>query len=309
MDQREQASRRPDSVGKTYLRTFMPSLVLLLVALASLCALLIADPGVSYAVVMTNITSDGTLGTTLNGGVICASNCTITGGTRPGGGPNLFHSFGQFNLGTGDTANFQNSFIMINGTLVPIPTTNILSRVTGGNPSNIYGTIQTTDFGNANLFLINPAGVVFGPSATLNVGGSFHVSTADYIRLTDGAQFNAIPGPQDALLSTAPVSAFGFLSPNPAAIAIQGSNLSVQTGQTLSVVGGEITIQGGTLSAPSGRIQIASVGAPAGDSGEVIIRSPDGTPDFQLAGFAGSGQIQLVNDPAPVLDGGNILKV
>src|SRR5437773_1829029 len=86
----------------------------------------------------------------------------------------------------------------------------LLSRVTGGNPSSIFGTIQTTGFGSANLFLLNPAGVLFGPTATLNLGGSFHVSTADYLRLTDGVRFNAIPGPQDALLSTAPVAAFGF---------------------------------------------------------------------------------------------------
>src|SRR5437867_6817951 len=98
MDQRAQAFRRPDLVGKTFLRIFLLSLVLLVIAF----------PAASHAIVTTAITSDGTLGTTLNGGVICASSCTITGGTRPGNGPNLFHSFGQFNLGTGDTANFFN---------------------------------------------------------------------------------------------------------------------------------------------------------------------------------------------------------
>ena len=232
MDQREQAFRRPDSVGKMFLRTFLPSLVLLLVALPA--------PSLAQVTAITPTTGTGNLGTT----VTSAGNLyNITGGTRPGNGPNLFHSFGLFSVGTSDIANFSND--------TGLSTTNILSRVTGGNPSNIFGTIQTTGFGSANLFLINPAGVLFGPTASLNVGGSFHVSTADYIRLTDGAQFNAIPGPQDALLSTAPVAAFGFLSPNPAAIAIQGSNLSIPTGQTLSVVGGEITIQGGTLSAPS----------------------------------------------------------
>ena len=41
----------------------------------------------------------------------------------------------------------------------------------GGNLSNIFGTIQTTGFGNANLFLMNPAGFLFGPNATVNVGG------------------------------------------------------------------------------------------------------------------------------------------
>ena len=70
------------------------------------------------------------------------------GGTRPGGGPNLFHSFGDFSVGGGDIANFLNDS--------GLQTSNILGRVTGGNISNIFGTIQTTGFGNANLFLMNP---------------------------------------------------------------------------------------------------------------------------------------------------------
>ena len=89
----------------------------------------------------------------------------ITGGTRPGGasGTNLFHSFGDFNVPTNNIANFLNDS--------GLATSNILGRVTGGNISNIFGTIQTTGFGNANLFLMNPAGFLFGPNATVNVGG------------------------------------------------------------------------------------------------------------------------------------------
>ena len=87
----------------------------------------------------------------------------ITGGTRPGGGTNLFHSFGNFNVPTNNIANFLNDS--------GLSTSNILGRVTSGNPSTIFGMIQTTGFGNANLFLMNPAGFLFGPNATLNVGG------------------------------------------------------------------------------------------------------------------------------------------
>ena len=146
----------------------------------------------SEAQVTTNITSTtgaGNLGTKVTpaGGIY-----TITGGTRPGNGSSLFHSFGQFAIGTGETANFFND--------TRLSTTNILSRVTGGSPSNIFGTIQTTGFPGAKLFLINPAGVVFGPTAHLNVEGSFHVSTADYLRLADNVRFTAIPGAQEALL-------------------------------------------------------------------------------------------------------------
>ena len=83
----------------------------------------------------------------------------ITGGTRPGGGTNLYHSFGNFNVPNNNVANFLNN--------TGLPTTNILGRVTGGNGSNIFGTIQTTGFGGANLFLINPAGFLFGPNATV----------------------------------------------------------------------------------------------------------------------------------------------
>ena len=100
----------------------------------------------------------------------------ITGGTRPGGGVNLFHSFGDFNVPNNNIANFLNDS--------GLATSNILGRVTGGNLSSIFGTIQTTGFGNANLFLMNPAGFLFGPNATVNVGGMVSFTSADYLRLT-----------------------------------------------------------------------------------------------------------------------------
>ena len=97
-----------------------------------------------------------------------------------------------------------------------LATSNILGRVTGGNPSNIFGTIQTTGFGNANLFLMNPTGFLFGPNATVNVGGMVAFTSADYLRLANGVLFNATPNAAaDALLSAAPVAAFGFLGSNP----------------------------------------------------------------------------------------------
>src|SRR5207245_2944704 len=215
----------------------------------------------SEAQVTTNITSTagaGNLGTIVTPG---GTTTTITGGTRPGNGTNLFHSFGQFTVGTGNTANFFNETARA--------TSNILSRVTDGSPSNIFGTIQTTGFPGANLFLINPAGVVFGPTAHLNVEGSFHVSTADYLRLADLSGGNAgifhADATRSSVLTTAPVAAFGFLNNTPAAITIQQSGLQVPTGKTLSIVGGDISFNGdpilGFLSAPSGTIQMTSVGS------------------------------------------------
>src|ERR1051326_7936327 len=155
----------------------------------------------------------------------------ITGGARPGGGTNLFHSFGDFNVPNNNVANFLNDS--------GLATSNILGRVTGGNISNIFGIIQTTGFGNANLFLMNQSGFLFGPNATVNVGGMVAFTSADYLRLANGVLFSAIPNATaDALLSAAPVAAFGFLGSNAAAIAIQGSTLQVAQGQSLSFVGG-----------------------------------------------------------------------
>src|SRR5438105_14177332 len=155
----------------------------------------------------TALTPDGTLGTavTRHGNIYA-----ITGGTRPGNGPNLFHSFDRFSVGTGDTASFTGPQTGI---------TNILSRVTGGQRSDIDGTLRS-EIPGAHLYLLNPAGVLFGPNASLDVSGSFHVSTADYLRLADGARFSARLS-ETSTLSVAPPAAFGFLGPQPATITVQ----------------------------------------------------------------------------------------
>jgi len=219
----------------------------------------------------------------------------ITGGTRPGGGPNLFHSFGDFNVPNNNIANFLNDS--------GLATSNILGRVTGGNLSNIFGTIQTTGFGSANLFLMNPAGFLFGPNATINVGGMVSFTSADYLRLADGVRFNAVRNASaDALLSIAPVAAFGFLGSNPGAITVQGSQLKVAEGTGISLVGGNITMQSGTLdngtvqaaqlSAPSGQINLVSVDRPSNShkGGEVANGGA-----FVASGFKSLGAINVSN--------------
>jgi filamentous hemagglutinin family protein len=208
----------------------------------------------------------------------------ITGGTRPGNGPNLFHSFDHFSVGTGDIASF-------NG---PSGITNILSRVTGGVPSDIYGTLRSTIDG-ANLFLLNPSGVMFGSNAKLEVSGSFHVSTADFIRFADDTKFFANLA-KDRMLTVAPPAAFGFLGENLTGITIQGSALQVPTGQTLSVVGGDMTVVGGSLLAPSGRIHLASVAS----AGEVVFNTPEQAPNLSVDTFAHLGEIRFSN--ATLLD-------
>ena len=243
-----------------------------------------------------NITASG-----LNTQVNQAGNSyTITGGTRPGGGPNLFHSFGDFSVDGGQLANFLNN--------TNLPTSNILGRVTGGTISTIDGTIQTTGFGGANLFLMNPSGIVLGPGASLNVGGSVSFTTAQYMRLLDGvganANFYANPA-NDGLANsilTVNASAFEFLSATPAGygfltapnptptITIQGSALSVPTGQSISLVGGKVAIEGGArLSAPNGSIKLASAASP----GEFDVASLSALPNVGGTLFTSSGSVSL----------------
>jgi filamentous hemagglutinin family protein len=229
----------------------------------------------------TSITSSG-LNTQVSH-VAGQPNYDITGGTRPGNGTNLFHSFGDLSVGTNHIARFLND----SGR----PTTNILSRVTGGNPSNIFGEINTTNFPGGNLYLINPAGVLFGPTATLNVSGAAYISTADFLRLADGLRFNTVPGPQDALLSQAPVVAFGFLNAHPRPITVQGSQLTVAEGKGLSLVGGDIRMTRGTLTAPGGQINLVSLAG----RGEARI-APDG---IATAGRTARGHIEITGGTQP----------
>ncbi|MEC4889385.1 MAG: filamentous hemagglutinin N-terminal domain-containing protein [Nitrospira sp.] len=259
------------------------------------------------AQVTTSITSTngaGNLNTTItpNGNLY-----NITGGTRPGSGPNLLHSFGDFIIGPGDVANFLNSS--------GLQTSNILGRVTGGNVSNIYGTIQTTQFVNpngaaVNLFLMNPAGIVFGPTASLNVGGSVAFTTANYIRLFDGTNstnFYANPASDslsNSVLSVSPIASFGFLEPAafgfldaaPAPITVLGSALSVPVSQSMTLAGGDITITSdpatGTpsmLAAPAGEIRLASVASP----GEILLPNLQTGPNINSQSFSTMGTITL----------------
>jgi filamentous hemagglutinin family protein len=240
---------------------------------------------------------------------ICGANCVITGGTRPGGGVNLFHSFGQFNIGAGDIATFQNGISFdINGNALAagLPTSNILARVTGtsgNNPtlSSIYGTIQTSGFGNANLFLMNPAGFLFGPNATINVGGMVAFTSADYLRLegTEGNGLFHADTTQLSVLTSAPVVAFGFLGSNPGAITVQGSQFTVTEGNGINLVGGNITVQSGLpddglavqpalLNAPGGQINLASAASP----GE-ILTNMQSAPNINGQTFTAMGNINL----------------
>jgi filamentous hemagglutinin family protein len=167
-------------------------------------------------------------------------------------GPNLFQSFGQFNVGTGDTALFEAN----------AGTQNIIARVTGGAPSSIDGTIQSQA---PNLFFLNPAGVMFGANAQVNVAGAFTVGTANYVKLSDGGIFYAQLGGAADNLTSAPVSAFGFLTATPQPVSFSGSLIETSTGGGFHVIGGDITVDGSFLFAPGGNLTLFS----AASAGEV----------------------------------------
>ncbi|WP_299402555.1 filamentous hemagglutinin N-terminal domain-containing protein [Acaryochloris sp. IP29b_bin.148] len=171
----------------------------------------------------------------------------ILGGTQAGS--NLFHSFQQFDLPTGATANFDQAPDI----------TNILARVTGGQQSTLDGVIQAN--GTANLFLINPSGILFGPNAQLNLGGSFLATTANRFLFPDGTVFSATPDPQAApLLSVRRPVGLAF-DAQPGNISVRSQpGLVVQPGQTLSLLGGQVNVEG-NLTAPGGRIELGAVGA------------------------------------------------
>ncbi len=184
----------------------------------------------------------------------------IEGGTTSGG--NLFHSFGQFSVPTGVTAHFRNNTSI----------QNIITRVTGNSISNIDGIIRTN--GTANLFLINPNGIIFGPNASLNVGGSFIGSTASSVNFADGTKFSAVQPQARPLLTinvptglqfgatAKPIRNQSQASPNGATNVFgQPVGLQVPTGNTLALIGGNLILEGGNITASEGRIELGSVGA------------------------------------------------
>ncbi|PSB29599.1 two-partner secretion domain-containing protein [Chlorogloea sp. CCALA 695] len=185
-------------------------------------------------------------------------------------GSTLFHSFQEFNVGKGKGVYFIN----------PTGIENILSRVTGENPSSILGTLGVQG-GNANLFMINPRGIIFGPDANLNINGSFLGTTANSIILSNGTQFQA-RDPQSVPLLSIQVPIGLSFDGNPAPITVQGTghNLSLffplagspilgsgeslnglrtDPGKTIALVGGDINFDGGVLTASSGQINIGSI--------------------------------------------------
>ncbi len=191
----------------------------------------------------------------------------ITGGATRG--VNLFHSLREFNIREGRGAYFAN----------PNGIANIFTRVTGGNPSNILGVLGVQ--GNANLFLLNPKGIVFGPNARLDLRGSFLASSADSVVFDNGEQFSS-SNPQSLpllnvnipiglnfrensgkIINSSAAAALNLPQLPPAIPPIfNNMGLAVAPGQTLALVGGDIQLNQGTLTASTGQILLGSVASP-----------------------------------------------
>lgn len=253
------------------------------------------------------ITSDGSVGTLVNTNPnsVCTSGiCTVTGGTASGG--NLFHSFSEFSPISGSTALFQ----------VDPGIANIITRVTGGQSSAIDGIIQTgltgdlSNPGTANLYLINPSGIVFGPGASLDIGGSLVASTAEGIFWDNNVtwQTNDLSAAPTLLTVSAPIGLQFGITPGDIQVNGPGSGLyfnpnfsinrtarttglAVSEGETLALVGGELSLMGGNLTAPGGHIELGSV---SGD-GQVTWSEPSGGWQLNYDGVDTFGDIRLTN--------------
>jgi len=226
--------------------------------------------------VSAQITPDSTLGSESSTVQRNGASDQINGGAIRG--INLFHSFLEFNVGDGQSAYFTN--------LPGIE--NIFSRVTGGRPSTISGTLGV--LGNANLFLINPKGIIFGQGANLDLQGSFLATTASQINFADGTQFSTLPRQTPPILTISVPIGLG-LGAMPGEIVVQGANLQVPPEKTLALVGGKVTLQGGSLIAPAGRIDLGSV-AGSGSVSLTLTSSQGGAKgDFAL-GYPGVQKFQ-----------------
>jgi filamentous hemagglutinin family protein len=238
------------------------------------------------------VTPDGTTATSVN--IADGTNFDINGGDRAGG--NLFHSFGNFGVPTGGSANFLNS----------PDVENIINRVTGGNVSSIDGLLKAN--GSANLFLINPAGIIFGQNARLDIGGSFLGSTADSLLFNDGTEFSAVNATGKPLLTiNAPIGLNFRDTPGDITVRNNGQGtrstgevidtldaLRVDSDKTFALVGGNVTMEGATIKTAGGRIEIGSVTSPS------VVNLTPVAKGWQLGyeGVKNFGDIQLLSNTA-----------
>jgi filamentous hemagglutinin family protein len=244
-----------------------------LILYGAVSAVVLITPKIGRSQIVPDNTLPNNTITLPNGNVV-----EINGGTTNGN--NLFHSFEQFSIPADTTAIFNNAATI----------ENIFSRVTGGNISNIEGLIEAN--GTANLFLLNPAGIIFGENATLNIGGSLFVSTANSLIFSDGSQFSAV-NPEAPPLLTVSIPVGLQYGENPGTITVRGNGhnlfgdpetfstnrdnrppgIAVTPQKTLALLGGEINLEGGNVTAQAGNIEVWAVT----DNSQLSIVDSNGT--------------------------------
>jgi filamentous hemagglutinin family protein len=208
---------------------------------------------------------------------------------------NLFHSFQEFSIPTSGTAIFNvNSNIQ-----------NIFSRVTGNNISNIDGKISVSGGNNANLFLINPHGIIFGKNATLNVQGSFVATTANAIAFGNQGNFGVNTGHDPSLLTVNP-SALLYNQINAQANITNQGNLTVSTGKNILLAGGNVTMDGSRITAPSGTVELTGLK----QNGQIGLNINNNNPELILNNNGQLAKIKIDNSSDINLrsqEGGNLL--
>ena len=228
--------------------------------------------GVYCSLVTAEVVTDGSLGGIAS--ELSGPNYAITPDLGQQTGSNLFHSFSTFNLATGEQANFSAG----NGIQ------NIIARVTGGEVSSINGTINSE---STSLWMINPAGWVFGADAKINVNGAFHVSTADSVRFEDGSHFFADTAGQSVLTISQPVG-MSFLKPQQARITLDNTILELPEKSTLSILAGDVSVNNATIRAPGGQVLIGA----ATTAGDWVVNEQG----LQTDNTAELGRVAIVNE-------------
>jgi filamentous hemagglutinin family protein len=203
----------------------------------------------------------------------------ISEGTKAG--INLFHSFDTFSIPDNNVAQFINNDNSVQ---------NVIGRVTGASSSEIFGKIESIgNSPNFNLFLINPKGIIFGPNATLSIGGSFVATTSNAIRFGDQG-FLEISSPNDPSLLKINPTAFFFNKIRPQSITSQ-SSMVVPSGNSILLLGGNIELNGGNLQAPNGRVELGSLNGP----GLVELNKNGGLLRLSFPNSVQRGNVSLTN--------------
>ncbi len=228
--------------------------------------------GIAHAQVVT----DGSLGPAV---ALPGPNFVIDPALGQTRGGNLFHSFSAFNVGSQQAAFFLGTPGLVN----------IFARVTGNTPSVIDGSLSAP----ANLYLLNPRGILFGAGASLDVAGSLHASTADYVRFATGERFQTNLSSATSLSIATPI-AFGFVDGVVGPVSATGSALIGAPGSALTFTGGAVTFDNALLSVHQG--EIAAIGV--GSAGEVVF----GNGSFDTGSFTAMAPVSMRQTLVNVFD-------